>query len=109
VSDERIPSARVVKGGESVGVDTEKTWKPSTPAELDDEHPNMVAGHLRALQREVRDGFDSIGRALVALTRIEERLDVVIDRQNHQDQRLDALEQRVALLETKGRKAKKAK
>jgi hypothetical protein len=105
VSGDRIPPARVVRGGESVG--TEQMWKPVSPADVADDHPSMIAGHLRALTREMRDGFEGIGRALVALTRIEERLDVVIDRQNHQDIRLDALEKRVALLETKGRKPRK--
>lgn len=63
---------------------------PVTAADVTDE--KLVAGQLRALQREVRDGFESIARSLAAFTRIEERLDVIIDRQNDFERRLAALE-----------------
>jgi hypothetical protein len=91
-----IPPARVVSGGEDVG----KTFVPVTSADVADESPPMLAGHLRALQREVRDGFESMGRALSALTRIDAKLDVVIDRQNVADARMDSIEARVTALET---------
>jgi hypothetical protein len=71
-------------------------WQPVTPAQVADDHPSMLANHMRALQREMRDGFDGIGRALVALTRIESRLDVVIERQNLIELRQDAIERRQA-------------
>jgi hypothetical protein len=89
-SDDRIPPARVVKGGETVGTDTEQMWQPSQTGDNADDHPKVIANHLRALTREMRDGFDGIGRALVALTRIDEKLDVVIDRQNVLERRQDA-------------------
>lgn len=76
-------------------------WQPSLTGDNAEDNPKVIANLLKALTRETRDGFESIGRALVALTRIEERLDVVIDRQNHQDLRLDALELRIVALETK--------
>jgi hypothetical protein len=75
--------------------------------DVSDENPLAVANQLRALQRDVRDGFDGIGRALQALTRIEERLHVVIDRQNHADTRMDAMERRISALETKRPRARK--
>lgn len=67
-------------------------FEPVAREDVTDER--LVAGHLRALQREVRDGFDAIGRALTALTRIDERLVVIIDRQNDFERRLTALETR---------------
>jgi hypothetical protein len=80
-------------------------FKPATVHDTADENPAMIGNHLRALQREVRDGFDSIGRALTALSRIEERLIVVIDRQNVLEHRLDAHEIRLLALESKRRRA----
>lgn len=78
-------------------------WQPSQTGDNADTEPRVIANHLRALTREMRDGFDAIGRALTVLTRIEERLIVVIDRQNvlerrldDHDRRLDALEKRRA-------------
>lgn len=81
---------------------------PLTAFDVSDDNPTMIAGHLRALQREVRDGFDSIGRALVALTRIEARLDVLVDRQNVTERRVDDIERRVATLENKPKRRKTA-
>jgi hypothetical protein len=87
--------------------DDEQMWQPVRPSDVADDHPSMVAGHLRALQREMRDGFQSIAMALKAFERIDGKLDVVIERQNYQDKRLDALEFRIATLESQGRKPRK--
>jgi hypothetical protein len=84
----------------------ESMWVPVKAADVADESPTMLSGHLRALQRDVHDGFDRIGRALEGLTRIEARIDVLIDRQNHIEARQDALERRVSALETKRTKRK---
>lgn len=104
MSDNRIPPARVVKGGEAVGVDTEQMWKPDehVPVTRDDVaegNPRVIVEQLRHLTREMRDGFDGIGRALVALTHINDKLDVVIDRQNVLERRQDDLDRRVSALE----------
>lgn len=105
MSGERIPPARVVKGGETVGLDAEQMWHPdATPANTADDHPSVIAAALHALKRDVHDGFDRMARALEALSRIEDRIDVIIDRQNHQDQRMDAIELRLVALETKKRR-----
>jgi predicted nuclease with TOPRIM domain len=90
-----LPVARTVRDN----LDIDKRFEPVTREDVDDEAPAMLANHMRALQREMRDGFDSIGRALQALSRIEERLVVVIDRQNHLERRIDDHERRLALLE----------
>lgn len=74
-------------------------FKPVTAFDVSDENPLAVAGQMRALQREVRDGFESIGRALTALARIEERLIVVIERQNFAERRIDTVEKRIGAVE----------
>ncbi len=79
-------------------------FQPLTAADVDDENPRMLAGHLRALQREMRDGFESLARTLTAFERIESRLDVIIDRQNVLERRQDELELRVAALEAPKRR-----
>lgn len=74
----------------------------SRPGDEADDNPRVIANHVRALQREVRSGFELITqKVLDRLDRFDAKLDVVIDRQNHQEMRLDALERRVAALETK--------
>jgi hypothetical protein len=79
--------------------DSTGEYQPVTAFDVSDENPSAVANQLRALQREVRDGFDSIGRALTALSRIEERLIVVIERQNFVERRIDVIEKRVTSVE----------
>lgn len=74
-------------------------FKPVTAFDVSDENPAAVAGGLRALQREVREGFEAIGRALTALSRIEERLIVVIERQNFAERRIDTVEKRIGAVE----------
>lgn len=93
MSDERdlLPVARVVR--DDLPADLGRRIQPGDCA---DDNPTMIAGHLRTLQREMRDGFDSIGRALGALVRIEERLVVLIDRQNVLERRVDENEKRTA-------------
>jgi hypothetical protein len=69
-------------------------FKPLTAADVDDLH--LLPGELRAFRSEVRDSLDAIARALQSLGRIEERLDVVIDRQNHLDVRIECVERDVS-------------
>lgn len=84
----------------------EDGFKPITPDQVTDE--KLVAGQLRALQREVRDGFESIAQSLKAFERVDAKLDVIIDRQNVMESRLDVIDKwraatdvRLAALETK--------
>lgn len=65
-------------------------FRPVQVGELDDLH--LLPGEFRAFRSEVRDSLAGIARALQTLGRIEERLDVVIDRQNVADKRMDAIE-----------------
>jgi hypothetical protein len=84
-------------------------FEPVTSFDVSDENPVAVANQLRALQREVRDGFDSMGRALTVLVRIEEKLIVIIDRQNVLERRVDEIDRRVAVLETKPKRRRAAR
>jgi Mg-chelatase subunit ChlI len=86
--------------------DSRDLYKVVSAFDVSDDNPAALARRLHAIQRDMHAGFDSIGQALQALTRIEERLHVVIDRQNHSDirqdradQRMDALDKRLAALE----------
>jgi hypothetical protein len=91
---------------------SDKPPKPTrSPAFINDGFPaaktgdssdeKLVVGQMRALQREVRDGFESIGHSLAALVRIEERLHVIIDRQNVLDARVTDVETRQTVLDTR--------
>lgn len=77
-------------------------FKPMRPGEATD--LSLVPGELRAFRSEVRDALEGIARALQSLGRIEERIDVVIDRQNATDARVLAVEQRLTVLESKKRR-----
>ena len=87
--------------------DDDAMWKPVAAADVTDD--KLVAGQLRALQREVRDGFDAIARSLTAFERIEARLDVLIDRQNVTERRVDDIERRLTALESKPKRRKPAR
>lgn len=76
------------------------------PGELTD--LDLMPGEFRAFRRDMTDTLAHIANALEKLGGIEQRLDVIIDRQNEQDRRMDAqdrrmddLVKRVTLLETK--------
>lgn len=62
---------------------------------------NLLPGEFRAFRSETRDLLSNIARSLQVLGQINERLDVIIDRQNHAELRMDDLEKRLALLERK--------
>lgn len=88
----------------------------SRPGDEAEDQPRVVANQLRALQREVRDGFESMGRALTMFEKIDAKLDVIIDRQNVADRRLDAIEReqsrtdaRLIALEYAAKRRKKVK
>lgn len=79
-------------------------FTPVTAADVTDE--KLVAGQLRALQRDINTRLDSIDETLKLFGRIDAKLDVIIDRQNETDRRVGALEvqqsrteQRLAALE----------
>jgi hypothetical protein len=88
-----------------VSADEEKMWTPVRPDDVTD--LALLPGEMRAFRVEIRDEMRGIASSLQALVRIDGKLDVVIERQNHQDKRLDALETRIAKLETKGDKPRK--
>lgn len=80
-------------------------FKAADAFDVSDENPAVIANHLRALQREVRSGFEILGqRVLTAIERIEHRLDVITDRQALSERRIDDLDRRVASLEAKKRR-----
>lgn len=73
---------------------------PSRPGDEADDNPRVIANTVRALQREVRSGFELITqKVLDRLDRFDGKLDVVIDRQNIQEARLDTIERRLTALE----------
>lgn len=94
-----------------VSGDEDQMW--SRPGDEADDQPRVLANHVRALQREVRSGFEIITqKVLDRLDRFDARLDVVIDRQNEADRSLADLRQaqarteaRLTALETKRRKS----
>ncbi len=59
--------------------DVDSKFEPVTARDVTDE--KLVAGQLRALQLEVREGFELMGtRLLTMLERIELKMDVLTDR-----------------------------
>lgn len=74
-------------------------WTPSRAGDEADHNPRVIANRLDALIRDTNAGFVSVTQALKAFERIEAKLDVIIDRQNVTDRRVDDLERRVAQLE----------
>lgn len=69
-----IPKARVVK----IGPAPERIddFKPADAFDVSDENPAMLANHMRALQGEMRSGFELLNERLIPMiTRIEEKLD----------------------------------
>ncbi len=72
-------------------------FTPATGADVADDNPRMIAGELRALKRDVNAGFELMTqKVLTRLDRFDQKLDVVIDRQNVFERRLDDVERRVA-------------
>ena len=90
---------------------------PVTAADVDENNPSMVRGELRALQREVRSGFELITqKVLDRLDQVDGKLDVLVDRQNVLDRRQDAIEReqsrtdaRLIALEYAAKRRKKVK
>ncbi len=80
------------------------TYKAVLPDDVTD--LSLVPGELRAFRSEVRDALDGIVRALQVLSRIEERLEVVIDRQNISEQRAAKTDVRIEILEAGFRSVK---
>lgn len=82
-------------------------FKPLQAGELTD--LALLPGEFRAFRRETHDSLESIARALQSLDRIEKRLDVVIDRQNVLEARVDGIDKRLTALETKRKPQPKRK
>lgn len=84
-------------------------FKPLTAADLADDNPTMIAGHLRTLQREVRSGFELItNKLLVAIERLDNKFSDALDRISQLERDHTDLARRVSALEQpKKRKAKK--
>lgn len=64
-------------------------FKPVSAFDVSDENPAVVARRLDRLHTDVLERFDNIERALVAIAKFDEKLDVIIDRQNVTDRRVD--------------------
>ncbi len=69
------------------GGDDDKMWTPVKREDVTD--LALLPGEMRAFRTEVRDELKSIARAITAFERIEAKIDVVIDRQNVFQRRLD--------------------
>lgn len=67
----------------------------------------LLPGEMRAFRVEMRDEIRSIASTLQALVRIEQRLDVIVDRQNETDKAVADLARRVTALETKRQRKKR--
>jgi hypothetical protein len=80
-----------------MSTDDDKIWTPVRPEDVTD--LALLPGEMRAFRVEMRDEIRSIAGSLQVLVRIDAKLDAVIDRQNHQDKRIDAIELRLAALE----------
>lgn len=85
-------------------------YVPVTAADVADENPIAIANHLRALQREVRSGFELI------TNRLETMMDRFAERQDDHAFRIAQLEsdssrtdQRLAALEARPTKKRKAR
>lgn len=75
-------------------------WTPSQPSDHDDDNPSVIAHTVRALQAEVRSGFELITqKVLDRLDRFDGRLDAVIDRQNLLEQSHRRITERLVALE----------
>ena len=88
------------------------SFKPVSPDDVTD--LALLPGEFRTFRQEMRDLLESVVRELQALGRIEERIDVIVDRQNEserrertRDERIDDHERRIKALETKKRKPRK--
>lgn len=83
----------------------DKMWTPDNPVRVGDEaddQPRVIANHVRALQAEVRSGFELITqKVLDRLDRFEGKVDVLVDRQNLLERRVDEVERRLSALERK--------
>lgn len=79
-----------------MSADDEKMWTPSKTGDNADDNPRVIVETVRALTRETRDGFASVNRTLAVFARIENKLDVIVDRQNHQDAQIAAIQQEQA-------------
>lgn len=88
------------------GDDNNAMFRPVVAADVTD--LALLPGEMRAFRAEMRDEIRSIASALQALVRIEQRLDVVIDRQNETDKAVADLARRVTALETKAPRTRRA-
>ncbi len=96
-------------------------YVPVTREEVADDHPHMLAGHIRALQSEMRAGFDLLGNRIIEeLRSIRQMIDgheyrlLTIEREHLEqhrrhtahNERLTALEVESLLTQAKKRKKK---
>lgn len=81
--------------------DIDAKFAPVTGADMSDENPFFLANLLRALQREMRDGFESL-REEMRRDRKQREL-----RDEQADYRFTDLEQRIAAQEQPKRKVRK--
>lgn len=85
-------------------------FKPVTAFDVSDENPAMIANHMRALQREVRAGFEMVTQKLLtAIERLNNRYDITDDRVTALERRATDAERRLEALEKKRRTAARKK
>ncbi len=76
-------------------MDVDDRFDPVTRDDVAEDNPRMIVGELRALQREVRSGFELVmARLLTAIERMSNRQDDQADRISELERRVDALEAR---------------
>lgn len=89
----KLPPARILRRPKRK---PKLVFKPSTAADAAEDNPRVIANQLRALQRDVKAGFE---RMDVRFETIIEKILVVVDDLSH---RVTSLERRVTALETAG-------
>jgi septal ring factor EnvC (AmiA/AmiB activator) len=77
--------------------------KPVSAWDVSDDNPDVISRHLRIVQSELRDGFESIR---IGLDRINDRLDHLVDDVAEIRRELNDHERRIRALETAHRKRK---
>lgn len=75
-------------------------FKPLDAYDVSDENPAMIANHMRALQREVRAGFEMVTQKLLtAIERLNNRYDITDDRVTALERRATDAERRLDAIE----------
>lgn len=85
-------------------------FKPVDEADCRDDNPAVLANHMRALQREVRDGFEMIAnRILPELAKVRDAIEDIGERLTALERDRDDINDRVSALERSAKNRRKAK